>query len=64
MTIVKKRNCEWLKKITTIDERKEILRFYNRYRWNFLDYLYTPKMTRSHLLEGLKSEPKLKTTEN
>ncbi len=40
---IKRRNCEWFKETTTIDERKEILRFHNRYGWNFLNYLYTPR---------------------
>ncbi len=40
---IKRGNCEWFKKTITIDEGKEILRFHNRYGWNFLDYLYTPR---------------------
>ncbi len=43
MTTIKKGNSEQFKKTITIDERKERLRIQNRYGWNFLDYLYTPK---------------------
>jgi hypothetical protein len=43
MTTVKKGNREWFKKTITIDEGKERLRIQNRYGWNFLDYLYTPR---------------------
>jgi hypothetical protein len=43
MMAIKKENCERFKETITIDERKEILRFHNRYGWNFLDYLYTPR---------------------
>jgi hypothetical protein len=43
MTTVKRGNREWFKKTITIDEGKERLRIQNRYVWNSLDYLYTPK---------------------
>jgi uncharacterized protein YneR len=43
MKVVKRENCEWFKKSITIDEGYERLKFYNRYGWNFLNYLYTPK---------------------
>jgi hypothetical protein len=43
MIVVKNRNHEWFKETITNDERKERLRFHNRYGWNFLDYLYTPR---------------------
>jgi hypothetical protein len=43
MTAVKRRNCEWFKETIIIDKGKEIIRFHNRYGWNFLDYLYTPR---------------------
>ncbi len=41
--VVKRGNYEWFKETITIDEGKEMLRFHNKYRWNFLDYLYTPR---------------------
>jgi len=43
MMVVKRGNYEWFKETIIINERKERLRIHNRYGWNFLDYLYTPK---------------------
>ncbi len=43
MMVVKRRNCKLFKETITIDEGKEILRFHNKYGWNFLNYLYTLK---------------------
>ncbi len=43
MMIIKRRNHEWFKKTITIDEGKERLRIQNKYGWNFLNYLYTPR---------------------
>jgi len=43
MMTVKKGNYEWFKETITIDEGKERLKIHNRYGWNFLDYLYTPR---------------------
>jgi hypothetical protein len=43
MTFVKRRSHEWFKETITISERKERIRLHNKYVWNFLDYLYTPK---------------------
>jgi len=43
MTIVKRGNCEWFKETIKIDEGKERLRIHNRYGWNCLDHLYTPR---------------------
>ncbi len=39
MMVVKRGNCEWFKKIITIDEGKEIKRFHNKYGWNFVETL-------------------------
>jgi hypothetical protein len=43
MMTIKRGNCKWFKEIITIDEGKERIRIHNRYGWNFLDYLYTPR---------------------
>jgi len=43
MMVVKRGNYEWFKETIIINERKERLRIHNKYGWNFLDYLYTPK---------------------
>jgi hypothetical protein len=53
MMTIKRGNCEWLKKTLKINEGTKILRIHNKYGWNFLDYLYTPKRV-----------PKLKTWGN
>jgi hypothetical protein len=36
MMAIKKGNREWFKETITIDEGKEILKFHNRFGWNFL----------------------------
>ncbi len=41
--VVKRGNCEWFKETITIDEGKKILKFHNKYGWNFFYYLYTPR---------------------
>jgi hypothetical protein len=43
MMTIKRGNCEWLKKTLKINEGTKRLRIHNKYGWNFLDYLYTPK---------------------
>jgi len=53
MMTIKRGNCEWLKKTLKINEGTKRLRIHNKYGWNFLDYLYTPKRV-----------PKLKTWGN
>jgi hypothetical protein len=42
MTLVE-RKYEWMKKIITIKEAKQILRINCSYGWNFQNYLYTPR---------------------
>jgi len=59
MMTIKRRNHEWFKKTKTIDEGKERLRIQNKYGWNFLNYLYTPRRNPNfdkweHLLKNLK----------
>jgi hypothetical protein len=43
MMAIKRGNHEWFKETITIDEGKERLRFYSKYGWNCVDYLYTPR---------------------
>ncbi len=43
MTTVKKGNREGFKKTIIINEGKERFKTHNRYGWNFIDHLYTPR---------------------
>ncbi len=40
---IKRGKHEWLKETITISEGKERLKLHNKYGWNFLDYLRTPR---------------------
>jgi len=43
MMTVKKGNHEWFNETIIINEGKERFKTHNRYGWNFIDHLYTPK---------------------